>query len=116
MIFMLFLFPLNTQAGCTRGDCINGYGTMAFSDGREYVGEFKNGKMSGHGTMVFLGMKCIGEFKDGIPHGRVTFTYSDGKVYVGEYRDGKRNIVYPVAVLRLVAQGWHILRQYRSQN
>ena len=47
----------------------NCYGTLTFSSGDTYVGEFKDDKISGQGT----------------------YTYADGNKYVGEFKDGKRN-------------------------
>ena len=31
-------------AECIKGDCNNGYGTYTYKDGRQYVGEWKDGK------------------------------------------------------------------------
>jgi len=45
----------------------NGQGTMTYSDGDKYVGEYKNGKENGQGT----------------------YTFSNGDKYAGEYKDGK---------------------------
>jgi hypothetical protein len=39
---------------------------MTFPDGRVYIGEFKNGKRTGFGTMTFPdGRRLAGQFKDG---------------------------------------------------
>jgi len=58
--------------------------------GTKYVGEWKDGKMHGHGTFTLPdGEKYVGEFKDGLPHGRGTSTWPDGLKYVGEWKDDK---------------------------
>ena len=51
---------------CTQGDCKNGFGTAVYTDGDEYVGEWKNGKRYGQGTGTWAnGDKYVGEWKDG---------------------------------------------------
>ncbi len=51
---VICLLPLQVFAQCTEGNCVDGKGTMVFSDGKaKYVGEFKNGKRDGKGTMMF---------------------------------------------------------------
>ena len=47
---------------------MNGTGTMTYSDGRKYEGEWKDDKQHGQGTMTYLdGSKYEGEWKDGSP-------------------------------------------------
>ena len=58
------------------------------SDGAKYVGEFKDGLRHGKGTFIFPdGRKYVGEWKDNMLHGQGTFTYPDGGKYVGEFKD-----------------------------
>lgn len=60
--FLFLFFSLNATAQCIRGNCVNGYGTLAFPDGENYVGEFKYGKKHGNGTYTWAdGSKYIGE-------------------------------------------------------
>jgi hypothetical protein len=69
----------------------NGQGTITWSDGKNYVGEFKDGKFNGHGKLTWSdGKKYVGEWKNGRPHGQGTGTLPDGRKYVGEYKDGKK--------------------------
>ena len=43
-----------------------GKGTLFFSDGREYLGEFKDGEQHGQGTHALTGGgKVIGEWREG---------------------------------------------------
>ena len=59
------------------------------SDGK-YIGEIKNGKPNGTGTITSPdGKKFVGEFKDGKEHGKGTYTYPDGVKYEGKFKDGK---------------------------
>ena len=47
---------------------MNGQGTITWSDGKNYVGEFKDGKYHGQGTYTWSdGRKYVGEFKNGEP-------------------------------------------------
>ena len=70
----------------------HGDGTITFSDGRKYVGEFKDDKFNGQGTITFSdGRKYVGEFKDEKRNGQGTFSWSKGNKYVGEWKDDKFN-------------------------
>jgi hypothetical protein len=51
---------------CVEGDCANGKGTIAYSTGPKYTGEFKDGERHGQGTLVYADGKTVeGEFKNG---------------------------------------------------
>ena len=39
------------STGCTEGDCNNGYGTWTYTDLTTYVGEWRDGKKHGQGTV-----------------------------------------------------------------
>jgi len=56
----------------------------------KYVGEYKDGKRNGQGTVTWSdGKNYVGEFNDGKFNGHGKLTWSDGTKYVGEYKDGK---------------------------
>ena len=64
--------------------------------GHTYIGEFKNGMSHGKGMMDifasgFKGDKYVGEFHNGSVNGQGTYTYANGNKHVGEYKDGLRN-------------------------
>ena len=44
--------PSLVAAECLQGDCRNGKGVLVHKDGRRYQGEFKNGLISGAGSLV----------------------------------------------------------------
>ena len=60
---------------------------------RKYLGEIKNGKPNGQGTITYPdGFKYLGKYNDGkLKNVWMIFTYPNGRKYVGEWKDGKRN-------------------------
>lgn len=68
-----------------------GWSTFTDSDGSIYVGEGKDNKRNGHGTLNWPnGSKYVGEWKDGKRNGQGTLTWIDGDKYVGEWKNDKR--------------------------
>jgi hypothetical protein len=56
------------------------------------MGQFKDGKMHGTGTITFAdGEKYIGDWIEGKRTGRGVFTWSDGDRYEGEFKDNERH-------------------------
>ena len=62
LIFVTFLLFIvcqvhsqsnNNSTGCISGDCENGQGTYIFDDGIKYEGDFKNGNLTGKGTIYW---------------------------------------------------------------
>lgn len=107
---------------CVEGDCVNGKGTMIYYSTQKYVGEFKDGRRHGQGTLYLpLGRTLQGTWRDdeivegtstfadgtrytgtwefGYRHGKGELTYPDGRKYIGEFhggnRDGQGTIMYP---------------------
>ncbi len=108
---------------CESGDCINDVGKLIFSNGDIYEGEFKNGEFNGdghfkslsydfdyngyfkknefngYGTLKSKGTKFVGEFKNGVPHGKcsvyehVAASFSGFAAWVrifdGEFENGE---------------------------
>ena len=70
----------------------NCQGSSAYPNGGTYVGEFRDGKPNGAGTLTYRHHgEYIGEFRESWPSGRGTYTYPDGRRYVGEWRNGDFN-------------------------
>lgn len=65
---------------------------MTWGDGRQYYGQFFNGKEQGDGTFQFKdGNLYIGKFYDGKPHGVGVFIeVTEGWKRHGEWKEGKR--------------------------
>lgn len=70
----------------------DGRGTMSYPGSNKYVGEWRNGKRDGDGTMWYpVGHKYVGEWRNNRRNGQGTMSYPDGRRYVGEWKNGKRN-------------------------
>jgi hypothetical protein len=65
-------------------------GSQELSDGRTYVGEFRNGLPDGKGTLTWKdGDQYAGDFKNGIRHGMGTVTLSKVAKISGRWIDGR---------------------------
>ena len=82
LLFILFAGPVIADQ-CIEGNCVNGKGTMVYSTGHKYVGEFRNGLRDGQGFMSMpLGRTLEGQWvRNDATEG--TYTYPDGKIYKG---------------------------------
>jgi len=70
----------------------NCIGSWTYAKGNKYVGEWKNGTMTGQGTYKFSdGRQYIGEYKDNKYNGQGTFTFPNGEKYVGQWKDDMIN-------------------------
>ena len=66
--------------------------TLYLSGNRFYVGDVRDGKPNGVGSMAYPdGQHYFGDFRDGLRHGHAIVGFADGRTFVGEYRDDKRN-------------------------
>jgi len=65
--------------------------TINFPDEIKYVGEVKNGKPHGKGTLTYpdKGGKYVGQWKNGKYHGEGILTFSDGEKQKGNFINGK---------------------------
>lgn len=82
------------------GDCVDGYaqgyGEMRWYVHSElqgsYVGDWKDGKMHGKGTMKYTdGVEYTGDWQDDKRHGNGTITFADGEKYIGEWQNHKKH-------------------------
>ena len=88
---------LTTQNGqsnlpaCQGSRWTNCFGSLTYSNGDKYVGEWKDGNRSGQGTYTFAnGANYVGEFKDGKFHGQGKFINQFRTQFEGSFRDGER--------------------------
>lgn len=65
-------------------------GTQDLPDGRKYVGEFRNGKFDGQGTLTWKdGDQYVGDFKAGIRDGNGSITLLKKAKFSGRWVGGK---------------------------
>ena len=70
----------------------NSTGTIAFADGRKYVGDVRWGKATGKGIMTYPdGRQLNGQFQDGVPSGSGILILAGGYQYEGATNNGKRH-------------------------
>lgn len=69
----------------------DGKGTMKYSDGSEYTGDWVNGVRQGQGKMKYDNGVYEGEWQNDKKNGRGTYTWNDGKKYEGAYADDVRS-------------------------
>jgi hypothetical protein len=70
----------------------SGAGSLLFSQGDRYDGEFVEGRRCGRGTYTFVcGDVYDGLWKDDMRNGCGTLRYSNGDVYDGEWRNDARS-------------------------
>jgi len=82
------LMPTGVGKGIARP---HGKGKYVFADGRKYEGEFKDGKMHGHGVFTCAGHRYEGEFKDSYKNGYGAYTFPSGERHDGEWKDDLPN-------------------------
>ena len=65
--------------------------TIIFPDETKYVGEVKNGKPHGKGTLTYPdnGGEYIGQWKNGKYHGQGELTFDNGEKIIGNFINGK---------------------------
>jgi hypothetical protein len=98
--FWLTVLPAAVFADqCLEGDCVNGKGTMLYSTGHKYVGDFKNGMREGEGFMTLPGGRTLKGRFEGNAIFQGTYTDPDGSVYTGSWefreRNGRGTLKYP---------------------
>ncbi len=73
---------------CIEGDCINGQGTMEYTDGRKYTGGWKDGKRHGSGVMAYSdGWTLKAIWVNGKIEGHLRGTRGD-EFFYGTYLNG----------------------------
>ena len=70
--------------------CIRDRGTLTYTNGLVYVGEFRDNLANGQGTLTTVsGNVYVGEFREGLTNGQGTLTYTDGRVENGIWRNNE---------------------------
>lgn len=75
---------------CTKGDCVNGYGTYEYPGGDRYIGNFKQGKPHGQGILYCSnGNKYLGDWECARKQGQGKFIFQEGHQYLGDFHQDK---------------------------
>lgn len=83
---LVCLTPLQAQFKCLSGNCYNGYSECVYPSGARFAGYFVDGRIHGEGTIVFSnGDRYTGQWRDHHREGLGEFTFADGRVYKGRF-------------------------------
>lgn len=87
-----FSFLLNAfEDKCVSGNCVNGKGKKAYSNGDSYEGDFVNSQHHGQGTYKTKeGQVYVGQFAKGAYNGRGKITFPNGDTYDGDWLNNER--------------------------
>ncbi|CAI2378828.1 unnamed protein product [Moneuplotes crassus] len=75
----------------------HGYGVRKWKNGCIYKGEWVDGDKEGHGTQIWgketkwAGDQYVGQWLNGLMHGKGLYTWKNGNTYKGEYKNNQRN-------------------------
>ena len=97
--YFLIILMSAVLFGCSLPDCDdktgernNCTGSVTYTDGATYVGDWKDGNQTGQATFTWAdGRTYVGDWKDGKRSGQGTFTWTDGRTHVGDWKDDKRS-------------------------
>merc|ERR550514_2518009 len=82
----------STYEGGFFDDMKHGNGTLTWSDGRQFRGQFERGRFHGAAVMTWPdGRLYCGQYIEDRKHGEGTFTWQDGRRYSGQWILGKRH-------------------------
>ena len=88
----LLCLTTSSRTGTFWNGVREGEGTISFSDGSEYVGNWKDNKMHGQGTRRFPnGNVYNGTYREGKRSGNGRCYYANGDMYVGEWGNDQMN-------------------------
>ena len=66
-------------------------GTETWENGRQYIGEYRDGKSHVQVIMIHPeGAKYTGQWKNGLPDGKGIETWPEGTKYFGQWKEGKK--------------------------
>jgi len=89
---LLFNTLIMNGQECISGNCYDGFGKIIYSNGHEYIGEFKNGDPNGYGESIYVnGDVYFGEYNNGLKHGYGVFKWKNGNYYFGKFKNGQKN-------------------------
>ncbi|CAI2360757.1 unnamed protein product [Moneuplotes crassus] len=83
------LYENSVYVGEVRNGKRHGKGTISFRDGRRYEGLWENDLRTGYGVKKYLnGDHYVGHFHEGKAHGKGIYTWKNSDIYDGEWKHG----------------------------
>lgn len=90
VVFTFLIFPLLVKAECLSGNCWDGKGAFQYPSGAKYIGQFEKGFIHGQGTLYFsTGHVYVGNWVWQYREGEGKFTFNNGDEYVGQFKKSK---------------------------
>ncbi len=90
VVAIISILPQNLNAQCLSGSCWDGKGSYLYPSGAKYVGNFRNGKIHGKGTLYFSnGNKYKGDWIANYRDGKGKLEYHNGDTYEGDFKSSK---------------------------
>ena len=84
---------------------MTGHGEMRWADGRRYAGEWLNNRCNGKGTLTYKdGRRYEGEYKNDKMHGKGVYEWSEGARYLGPLRPQPGACLYSGALATCVCR------------
>ena len=78
--------------GALQSGLREGHGTMEWSNGNVYVGEWQRGGMTGQGKLRFAdGAAYEGTLQGGLPQGRGRYAFANGNTFDGAWENGEKS-------------------------
>lgn len=81
------VYPFGTYTGSFVDDVLEGYGEFRYNDGTSYKGFFKQCLKDDYGEYQGKGFKYVGQFKNDKMNGKGTITWDSGDVYEGGFEN-----------------------------
>ncbi len=121
LISVLIIFTSSTvNSQCVQGNCTNGEGTVIYSSGNKYQGNFKDGKKHGFGRFIWTsGSKYKGNWKMNKRDGYGEEFLSNGTRYKGQFSNDKKHgegVLYAVDGSILKEGEWQYGQFVQSSN